>query len=575
MFSKITNNNIKEFHDKIEFQLPISYLDNKYKLNENIKNELELLDISNNNSLYNNILSDLSNNSTKLVNKWSEYYTTDLEFLKDNQEFLKNYISIRNYDDNNVKDVENILSEINNETGFYEKYKYIDIEYFKSLNRSPSILQILTVYNLTSPVLSLAVPIIMLIMPFFILKIQGIPISLTAYIQTIIKLFKNHILGQLFSRFSEVDISQKMFLIFSLGFYIFNIYQNINSCYNFYKNIYKIQNTLLNINKFIDFSISNIDNISKYSKKSFDKFLQSNIKVKNHLLLLKSELEKIDLHKIKITHVTKIGNILKCFYELNTNYNFRESLEYCIDLHYYLLNIKNIQNHISNSRINYCKFSNKTTTFTDAYFASLINNDPIKNTYNLNKQILITGPNAAGKTTLLKTTLFNIIISQQIGVGCYKKATINPYNYIHSYINIPDTSQRDSLFQAEARRCKEILDSLTNNSSKERHFCIFDEIYSGTNPSEAIASAYSFLKYLSNHANINYILTTHYVSLCKLLDKNKKVTNKHMKVLKNNNTYKLDEGISNIKGGIKVLEDLGYNKNIIDNAKTIIKNIDI
>jgi len=574
MFSKMTNNNIKEFHDKIEFQLPISYLDIKYKLNENIKNDLELLDISNN-SLYNNILSDLSNNSTKLLNKWSEYYTTDLEFLKDNQEFLKNYISIRNYDDNNVKDVENILSEINNETGFYEKYKYIDIEYFKSLNRSSSILQILTVYNLTSPVLSLAVPIIMLIMPFFILKIQGIPISLTAYIQTIIKLFKNHILGQLFSRFSEVDISQKMFLIFSLGFYIFNIYQNINSCYSFYKNIYKIQNTLLNINKFIDFSISNIDNISKYSKKSFDKFLQSNIKVKNHLLLLKSELEKIDLHKIKITHVTKIGNILKCFYELNINYNFRESLEYCIDLHYYLLNIKNIQNHISNSRINYCKFSNKTTTFIDAYFASLINNNPIKNTYNLNKQILITGPNAAGKTTLLKTTLFNIIISQQIGVGCYKKATINPYNYIHSYINIPDTSQRDSLFQAEARRCKEILDSLINNSSKERHFCIFDEIYSGTNPSEAIASAYSFLKYLSNHANINYILTTHYVSLCKLLDKNKKVTNKHMKVLKNNNTYKLDEGISNIKGGIKVLEDLGYNKNIIDNAKTIIKNIDI
>ena len=112
---------------------------------------------------------------------------------------------------------------------------------------------------------------------------------------------------------------------------------------------------------------------------------------------------------------------------------------------------------------------------------------------NLNKQILITGPNAAGKTTLLKTTLFNIIISQQLGVGCYKKATINPYNYIHSYINIPDTSQRDSLFQAEARRCKEILDSLTNNSDKERHFCIFDEIYSGTNPSEAIASAYSFL----------------------------------------------------------------------------------
>jgi len=38
-------------------------------------------------------------------------------------------------------------------------------------------------------------------------------------------IFKNHIIGQLFSRFSEVDISQKIFLIFSLGFYLFNIYQ--------------------------------------------------------------------------------------------------------------------------------------------------------------------------------------------------------------------------------------------------------------------------------------------------------------------------------------------------------------
>lgn len=577
MFSNIINNNRNDtdrYDEPIEFNLPISYLKNKYKLNNNIKSDLELQDISNQ-SLYNNIMSDISNNSTKLINKWSEYYTTDLEFLKDNQNFLKNYVSIQNYNNNNVSDIEDILNEIKNETGFYEKYKYIDLEYFRNLNKSSSILQILTIYNLTSPVLSLAIPIVMLIMPFFILKFQGLPIKFSSYIETIIKLFKNHIIGQLFSRFSEVDISQKIFLIFSLGFYLFSIYQNINSCYNFYKNTYKIQNTLLNINKFIEFSINNIDNISKYSKHSFTPFLEYNNKVKRELILLKTELEKIDLHKLKITHITKIGNILKCFYELNTNYKYRESLEYCVDLHYYLVNIKNIQNHISKSKINYCKFSNKMTTFTDAYFASLINNNPIKNTYNLNKQILITGPNAAGKTTLLKTTLFNIIISQQLGVGCYKTATINPYNYIHSYINIPDTSQRDSLFQAEARRCKEILDSLTNNSDKERHFCIFDEIYSGTNPSEAIASAYSFLKYLSNLDNIDYILTTHYVSLCKLLDKNKKITNKHMKVVKDNNTYKLDQGISDIKGGIKVLEDLNYHKSIINNAKTIIKNIDI
>jgi DNA mismatch repair ATPase MutS len=576
----------KDDYNKIEFQLPIYYLENKYKLNNHIKSDLELLDISNN-SLYNNIVSDVSNNSTRLINKWCEYYTTNLNFLKDYQDFFKKYIPVSNYDVNNVIAVENILDEMNemndiNEMNemchadeFHYTYGYIDIEYFKSLNKIPLILQILTVYNLSSPVISLAAPIFMLIMPFFILKIKGLHISLNTYIETIIKLFQNHIIGQVFSKISNGDISQQIISLFSLGIYVYNVYLNIKSCRTFYKNIYKIQNILLNINNFITFSINNINNISKYSKTSFIRFLESNNKIKTELILIKTELDKINLHKINLRHITKIGNILKCFYELNTNIKYREILEYCIDLHYYLLNIKNIQKHIITSKINYCRFSKKITCFTDAYFASLINNNPVKNSYNFNKQIVITGPNAAGKTTILKSALFNIILSQQLGVGCYKKAVINPYNYIYSYINIPDTSQRDSLFQAEARRCKEILDNITNNLETDRHFCIFDEIYSGTNPSEAIASAYSYLKHLSTYDNINFALTTHYITLCKLLDSNNKITNKHMQVININNTYKLNEGISNIKGGIRVLQELGYNKSIIMNATNILKQIDI
>ena len=115
------------------------------------------------------------------------------------------------------------------------------------------------------------------------------------------------------------------------------------------------------------------------------------------------------------------------------------------------------------------------------------------------------------KTTILKTTIFNIILSQQIGFGFYTSANINPYKYIHCYLNIPDTSGRDSLFQAEARRCKEILESVINNT--ERHFCIFDEIYSGTNPYEAISGAYAYLTFLSKYKNFKFMLTTHYVSL--------------------------------------------------------------
>ena len=566
-------------NEKDIFQLPIYYLENKEKLLHNIKTDLELLDISNN-SLYNNILSCDENPSIKLIDKWSEYYTTDKKFLKDKQYFLKNYKlnEVKSRDDynNNIKNIEEILLELKNETGFYEKYHYIDIEQLKCCNKSALVLQGLTLYNFTSPSLSIIIPIIMLILPFFILKAQNQSITIDTYVRSLMFIFKNHILGQLIIKFNNADIAQKLFLLFSFGFYFFSIYQNIKSCYQFYKSIYKIKNYLKQIIYFINNSINNIDAINKYSKKSFSKFLAKNNTIKNTLIQFKTDLLKIDFAKFKITDFAKVGNILKCFYELYENVEYQNALYYSIDLHYYLLNIENIQTHILSKKLNFCKFTNNKTTFTNAFFAGMINETPITNNCYLDKNILITGPNAAGKTTILKTTLFNIILSQQLGLGCYKKANINVYKYINSYLNIPDTSQRDSLFQAEARRCKEILDCLVNNkNSKDRHFCIFDELYSGTNPSEAIASAYSFLDFISKYKNLNFLLTTHYISLCNLLDNNNNIINKHMEIINNKNTYKLISGISNIKGGIKVLEDLNYNKTIIDGAKTIIGNINL
>ena len=566
--------NIKK--ESIIFKLPISYLKNKIKIQDSIKLDLELID-SSGDSLYNNILNSEQNQSKKLINKWNEYYTDDKNYLKDCQFLLKKYKPCKEYEYNKkfIDETELIMDELNNDTGFLDKYKYIDNSYIKDLNKIPSVLQLLTVYNLSSPVLSLLFPIVMLIFPFLLLKIQNIPINIQTYLNILKKLFKNHALGQLFNQFSDVGWDRRVFMLFSVGFYIFNIYQNFICCFKFYKNIFKIQKNLNNIKNFIGNSIKSIDNLSLYCKKSYNKFKDTNETVKNHLINYYYELCNLKLDKkINLSHLTKIGGMLKSFYELYDNYIIKDSINYCIDLQYYLGNIENLQTNIKRGKLNYCNFSKNKTTFKGAYFASLINTDIIKNNYNLDKQILITGPNAAGKTTLLKTTLFNIIISQQFGAGCYESASINLYKYIHSYINIPDTSQRDSLFQAEARRCKEILDSL-NKSKTSRHFCIFDEIYSGTNPSEAIASAFSFLKYLSNFENLDYILTTHYNSLCNMLNKNERITNMNMEVLNNKKTYKLKDGISTIKGGIKVLEDLNYDPNIIDTAKNIINTINI
>ena len=136
-----------------------------------------------------------------------------------------------------------------------------------------------------------------------------------------------------------------------------------------------------------------------------------------------------------------------------------------------------------------------------SYYGSHLNKDKVTNDIKLDKSMIITGPNASGKTTTLKTTLINILITQQFGCGFYKSANLRPFDHLHCYLNIPDTSGRDSLFQAEARRCKEILD-IIQSKKKERHFCVFDELYSGTNPDEAVISATAFMKYMIKNKNL-------------------------------------------------------------------------
>jgi DNA mismatch repair ATPase MutS len=166
-------------------------------------------------------------------------------------------------------------------------------------------------------------------------------------------------------------------------------------------------------------------------------------------------------------------------------------------------------------------------------------------------------------------TLINTLLSQQIGCGFYKKATIQPYDSFCSYINIPDTSGRDSLFQAEARRCKQVLESVKDKT--KRVFCIFDELFSGTNPQEASASAFAFLQYLALQPNCTFLLTTHFIEVCRNLKENKTIVMKHMKTTTQKNkliyTYKLSNGLSTIHGGIHVLMEMDYPIDIIKNAK--------
>ena len=576
------------------FKIPICYNTKVKKLNDTIINDLELVKSTEKNetSIYENVFKPSNKLSTKVIEQFSNYYTTDVNYLKDTQKLIKslqndelntinNKYSISN-NDFHLNEVVSLWEEIKGETGFKEKYLYIDWTFAKELNNNPAFLQIMSIYNIASPILSLCLPIFVIIIPFFIIKLKGIELNIKEYIEILKAIISNHAIFKVFTHFHQVDFGQKMYLLLSAAFYIFSIYQNILVCVRFYSNMNKIHNYLFKFKKYLAHTLdlmkyhsSKTSSLTKYN--NFDNTIKKHIQI---LTELYDKINKISPFNFSFSKITEIGHIMYTFYQLYDNETYNNSLLYSFGFHGYFSIINQTHSNIQNNKLVKTNFVKKgKPIFKEMYYPKFIDdndcnykiyNEVKKNDCNLNKNMIISGPNASGKTTTLKTVLINIILSQQIGFGCFQSLKLCPYDNIHCYLNIPDTSGRDSLFQAEARRCKEILDSL-NVNNEESHFCIFDELYSGTNPEEAVVSAFAFMDYIVKNENVTCLLTTHYTKLCKKLSKNKNIKNYNMKTLKKNDNfeyiYLLEEGISKIKGGLKVLHDMNYPKEILENTK--------
>jgi len=564
------------------FELPIFYVEEKQRLDENIIDDLELLELNEDSEVRQGLLETIIQPKSKIgferLNTLSEYYTNNKKFLKDTQKILGGWKADENIESKQKQydDFYELWKNIKNDENFIDRYYYVDIEFFKFLNNSPLFLQILSLYNLVSPILSLILPIILLIVPFFMLKFSGIAITLDSYYKVLVNIFSKHALGNIFTVMGDISWEKRLYAVVSIVFYFFSIYQNSLVCYRFYKNFGTIHDDLFSLKEYLTTTVENMNILEQSCMKytSYVPFLQSIYPHKQHCMRLVETLNVITQFDLKnLTSKSKqIGYIMKHFYEFHTNKDIQNTIEFSLGVNAFMEHMNGLNELRREKLINKCKFG-KNTKLKNAYFPHLIHNEPVKNDIDLSKNIAITGPNASGKTTTLKATLFNLIFSQSFGYGFYSGATISPYNRIHCYLNIPDTSGRDSLFQAEARRCKEIIESLEDG---KRHFCIFDELFSGTNPNEACASSYGFIKFLIKQKNIDFILTTHLMDLCKKIDR--MMTNNHMYVERLddynfNYTFKMISGISNVKGGLKVLADLHYPKYILDEANEALKNI--
>ena len=563
------------------FKLPVFYNNSKVELKKNIAIDLELTDTVDlsANPIYSFCFNNFNKQelSRKIFPQLSNFYTTDISFLKDTQDIIKKY----NCNDNkyvnyspNYEKILKIWCELKNDSSFKEKYYYIEWDALEFLNNSEHFLLTSCLYNILSPIVALLSIVFIFIIPFFILKMKGLHISVRQYVDVLKIIAKNNAIGKMLTAdFANININQLIYLIASTGFYVFSVYQNITTCIKFNKNMETIHNHLIETNLYLQKTMVTIENYLELSS-SYDTQKEFNFVLREKYVILQELQQKVsslsEYNFYDIKKYLEFGKALKYFYELHENKTYNEAILYSFGFNGYIDCLEGLKQNIETNQINFATFvyDSKKTNMKNSYYACLKDSNPIKNNIKLNKNITITGPNASGKTTVLKATMINLIITQQFGCGFYDSAKICPYDYMHCYLNIPDTSGRDSLFQAEARRCKNIIDEVNYNINK-RHFCVFDELFSGTNPDEAITSATSLMMYLIKHKNVTCLLTTHFIKVCKNLRKNKNVSNCKMVIKHNENkliyTYKLNNGISDIKGGLHILSEMNFPSAIINN----------
>lgn len=538
-------------HD--EFKLPITYQPNN-TVSPAIQTDLELVHTvdPSGTSVYSHVFKPSSISAKNMMKAWTSHFTDHVPFLRESQNFFKNLKTV-----DFPSEFINVILEMKSNNNFNMKYHYIEYKQFEFLNTVPIVLVLMTLYSMTSPLMFFLSPVLMFFVPFVIIKMQQKDISWNEYTTVLMKVLKSHALIGLFTGFSASTIKEQLYLVMSASFYCVQLYSNGRSCYSFYKTIKSVHDHLSCTSSYVGAVLAAMKNTVEASLglATYAPFVGHLNKHKERLELFYSKL--LQIKPLSWINIEQIGYLRTLYYELKHDISLHQSILYSIGLQGFVENIQVLQQHL-NKTLHFATFG-EVTKFKKAYYPLV--DTPVKNSYSLSKNYIITGPNASGKTTFIKTTLINVLLSQQIGCGYYKQATINPYQELCSYINIPDTSGRDSLFQAEARRCKDILSIVENR----RVFCIFDELFSGTNPSEASASAYAFLRYLSPRST--FMLTTHFIDICVPLE-SENIKNIHMKTTPPLiYSYKIKKGLSSIKGGVEVLKQLHYPNDIIQYAR--------
>ena len=190
--------------------------------------------------------------------------------------------------------------------------------------------------------------------------------------------------------------------------------------------------------------------------------------------------------------------------------------------------------------------------------------------------IIITGPNMAGKSALLRQTALITLLAQ---IGCFvpaESARIGIVDKIFTRVGASDNiSVGESTFMVEMNEAADILNNMTSRS-----LVLFDELGRGTSTYDGISIAWAIVEYIHEHPNAHAktLFATHYHELNEMERSFKRIKNYNVSVKEVGNKViflrKLVPGGSEHSFGIHVAKMAGMPKSIVGRADEILKQLE-
>ena len=432
------------------------------------------------------------------------------------------------------------------------KYNILDF-----LNKNEWFMLIYNFYQIViSPISTVITPLYSIIVPIIYLKLSGVNIPFIQLAKFAYKLIIQN-LGFSFLKSKSAWGMIASTLIWA-SLYLLNVYTSITGARTKYKNLRIIHNKVILINRLSN-ETSNIIDLVK-SNKTLNNFIDDDLikSIKTLKYIFPEDLGEYSFFSNK-------GKLCKVYLKIvETQEPIYKCLNFLAKLDYYIGLTKLLDEY------SYTKYINKkkpVIKIKNCWHPCLTS--AIKNTINTEKNVLITGPNAAGKSTFIKTLMLNIYLSQTLGISSAEKIKITPFKNYCCHLFLMDDKGEKSLFQTEVGRCQNYIEYLeeTQQKDQEKTLLIMDEIFSSTNYVEGMAAAHAFCETIYDYTNNISFITTHHSLLNKI---KKNVVNKKFEALFNEDKikfpYKITDGYSKQHLALQLLKQSNLNEGFLERA---------